>query len=202
MRGRTHILLWAAVSVFLASISYFLYPAVASNRLSSQYIYKHPKLGFSLEYSALLTAQDFPNGVELTNNAVQIYDRINVLVTNTSLEPDRFSAGRAVEYFKRFRKAKAGEIFKGGEFGIGAYTKIEDLKVSGYPAVRVAYEYRPQQNTPPLPNDDPFPPVYAVHVYIQKGTDIWEVVSYGIDKATQEKSATTFEEVLGSLKFA
>ncbi|HVG21756.1 MAG TPA: hypothetical protein VNI02_22160 [Blastocatellia bacterium] len=134
---------------------------------------------------------------------MQIYDRINVLVTNTGLETDRCSTSRAVEYFKSFRKAKAGEIFKGVEFGIGAYTKIEDFKVSGYPAVRVVYEYSPQQNTRPTTNvGAPFPPVYAVHVYIQKGRDIWEVVSYGIDKATQEKSVTTFEEVLRSLKFA
>jgi transcription-repair coupling factor (superfamily II helicase) len=201
MLGRNHMLLWAVASTIFASISISPNMAFASNSLSVQYIYKHPKLGFSLEYSGLLTAQDFPDGVVLKNNAMQIYDRINIHVTNTALE--RGYTNGACETFKSFRSAKAGEIVKVTEFGIGTYTKIANLKVNGYPAVRVVYEYRQQRNTLSLPDTGaPFPPLYAVSVYIQKGTDIWEVMSYGPDKETQEKSAITFEEVLRTLKFA
>ena len=200
MLRRNQMLLWVVASTIFAGVSVFPNMAFASSSLSAQYIYKHPKLGFSLEYSALLTAQEFPNGVVLKNNAMQIYDRIEIHVTNTALEQG-YTNG-PVATFKSFRSAKAGEVVKVTEFAIGTYTKIANLKVDGYPAVRVVYEYRPQRNIQSLPDTGaPFPPLYAVSVYIQKGTDIWEVMSYGIDKETQEKSAKPFEVVLRTLRF-
>ena len=175
------------------------------NKLSGKYVYKHPKLGFSLEYSESLTAREFPDGVVLENflenNAMQIYDRIDIQVTNIALQLG--CRDGSVETFKSFRSAKAGELVKGSESG--TYTKIANLKVNGYPAVRVVYEvtheYAAERNTKAedLPS---FFPVYSVSVYIQKGTDIWEVMSQGIDKKTQEKGAKTFEEILRTLKFA
>jgi len=197
---RTHKLLWSIAFVLFAGISVLMHPAIGLHGLSGQYFYKHPKLGFSLEYPLPLTAREFPNGVELNNDAVQINDRIHIDVTNTTLEPDRYYVERIAQNFKKFRSAQAGAIFKGAEVGDGAYTKVADLRVDGYQAVKVIYEYRQQRDTESEP-ELPLPPMYAVMVYIEKGADIWEVASYAWNKDSQQKSVPTFEVILRTLKF-
>jgi hypothetical protein len=73
--------------MLFAGISVFTHSTTGLHRLKGQYFYKHPKLGFSLEYPIPLTAREFPNGVELNNDALQINDRIHIDVTDTTLTP-------------------------------------------------------------------------------------------------------------------
>src|SRR2546427_3337198 len=131
---RTHRLLWSIAFVLFAGISVLMHPAIGWHGLSGQYFYKHSKLGFSLECSLPLTAREFPNGVELNNDAVQINDRIHIDVTNTTLEPDRYYVERIAQNFKKCRSAQAGAIFKGAEFGDGGIhegCRSESSRLSG-----------------------------------------------------------------------
>src|SRR2546428_10315471 len=101
---------------------------------------------------------------------------------------------RSAGVLKRVQSSKEPNL------ATGAYTKVADLRVHGYQAVKVIYEYRQQRDTESEP-ELPLPPMYAVMVYIEKGADIWEVASYAWNKESQQKSVPTFEVILRTLKF-
>jgi hypothetical protein len=177
--------------------------AQTSDKLNDELIYKHSKLSFSLQYPATLMAWEFPDGVSITDETRTIYDgKIDILITNTALERDRYYVDWAAKHFWRLRKAKEGKIFKDDEFSNSLYTKVENLTLNGYPAVKVINEVKREQNLRTLPNLGMSPPsIYAVSIYFQKGKNIWEITSLSISKEQQEKNIPIFEGVWKSLKF-
>jgi len=119
---------------------------------------------------------------------MQVYDRINIDVTNTALEPDKYSVKRAAEDFRRFRSAKAGAILKGVDHE--TYEKVANLRVDGHPAVKVLYDNGRGQDTSSSPAAGaPLPRVHETCVYVEKDGEVWKIVSYAFfDKETLKKS--------------
>ncbi len=190
------------VIAFTIFVSVSVLEAQTSDKTSGRLTYKHSKLGFSLEYPSPLKAWESTDGVSLTDESRSIYDGVDILITNTSLEPDRYYVDWAAKHFWRLRKAKAGETFKDDEFPNSSYTKVENLIVNGYPAVKVINETKREQTLRTLPNAGMSPPpIYAVSIYFLKGKDIWEITSLANNKGQQEKSTPIFEGIWKSLKF-
>lgn len=191
------------VIVFTVFVSVSVLKAQAPDKSSGQIAYKHSKLGFSLEYPSTLKAEEFPDSVSVTDESRSThFGGIDILITNTSLEPYRYYADWAAKNFGRLRKAKAGETFKDDEFPNSIYTKVENLIINGYPAVKVINATKRDQNLRALPNAGMSPlPIYAVSIYFLKGKDIWEITSLASNKEQQEKSTPIFEGVWKSLKF-
>jgi hypothetical protein len=194
----------AVALAILAGVAASPRAAGAGAHTVARYFYAHPKLGFSLEYSTELTAINFPNGVELTNDAMQTRDRVTIFFTKISTE-DKNLPNREPAYFDRFRAAAPGEKLRLSELGRGTYVKVANLKVGGYPGVRVVYEPAPVTRPAPTTSGDvgcmPIPDVYAVSVYIRKDGEVWQLMNVSLDEAGVKAGAKTFEEVLSTLKF-
>src|SRR5687768_9861777 len=104
------------IVTFTIFLSGSILTAQTSNKSNDELTYKHSKLGFSLKYPATLKAWEFPNGVSVTDESRSIYERVDILIENTALEPDRYYVDWAAKHFWRLRKAKVGEVFKDDEF--------------------------------------------------------------------------------------
>jgi hypothetical protein len=172
---------------------------------AGRHIYTHPKLGFSLEYSAELKAIEFPNGVALVNDAADSRDRVMIFVTNTAME-DKMHPNMVAAYFDRFRAAEPGEKLKLIEFSYPTYTKVSNLKVDGRPGVKVVHEPEPVTRRSPAASGDargmPIPDYYSVSVYVRKDGEVWEVMNVSLVRDGLKAGAKTFEEVLKTFKFS
>lgn len=187
-----------------SAVAVAILAGVASARTAGRYSYTHPKLGFSLEYSTELTAIDFPNGVELTNDTMQTQDRVKIFFTKILTE-DKNLPNREPAYFDRFRAAAPGEKLRLSELGRGTYVKVANLKIDGHPGVRVVYEPAPPARPAPMTSGDvgcmPIPDFYVVSVYIRKDGEVWQLMNFSLEEAGVKAGAKTFEEVLRTLKF-
>ena len=190
--------LLAAVSIF-SGVS--ASTAQTLEKQDSEVVYQHRKLGFSIKYPATLTLQEHLDGVSVIDTNKSFYDGVHISIINTSLETESEAYYWIRRNFWRLRKAKAGGVFKDGEFG-HSYKKIESLSVNDYPAIKILYETR-QANK--IQNSTggckPPPPIYAVSIYFLKGKDIWEIQNLASDKAQQEKNTPLFNQILSRLKF-
>lgn len=188
-------------------------PVKTSNNLEKRNIYKHSRLGFSFEYSSSLLIQEFPNSVSLINDWTKSDHRIDVGITRTYINSNVYEDRWAINTYNRLKKANLNEtiplneVMKEDGYERHTYTKVENLKVRGYPAFKIIHEYEPRQNQLSLPNmgrdmGRGSPPMYVVSVYFKRGKYIWEVTSLANDKEEQEKTTSILETVLKTLQFS
>lgn len=156
--------------------------------------YKHTKLKFSVEIPQIIRVEESPSGFVLGNPFRESQQLFLFISSYSKMSAD--TADLENQQYKRLKNVKIGETIKDDMLGLGTFSKIENLRVDGYPAFKVKNEYNSQESK----GGRGVGSFYVINVYFKRGNDLW-VISYSPVYNQKQKEEEVFEGVLKTFMF-